>query len=89
MFSKTSTDNATEVFTLTEGTVTISFPKSLSGESIGDLKKYLDIFVEKVTRQGEDPHDAWEPTGQVAQASNPAKPPNYGGMATVAGTGNG
>jgi len=47
-----------ETFTLTEGQVVITYPAKLSGESIGDLEKYLKIFVEKITRACDDPHDS-------------------------------
>ena len=51
---------ATEVFTLIEGTVTITYPAKVSGESIGDMEKYFQLFVAKLARQGEDPHDAMQ-----------------------------
>ena len=58
-------NGATEVFTLTEGTVTITYPSKVSGESIGDMEKYFDLFVGKLTRQGESPHDPMMPTGST------------------------
>ncbi len=47
-----------EVFTLDEGQVVISFPDKLSGESLKDLKDYLDIFYRKAARLQDDPHDS-------------------------------
>ena len=52
---------ATEVFTLIEGTVTITYPAKVSGESIGDIGEYFKLFVAKLARQGEDPHDSMSP----------------------------
>lgn len=48
----------TEVFTLDEGSVTISFPASLCSASLEDLKQYLDIFYRKAYRLADDPVDA-------------------------------
>jgi hypothetical protein len=48
----------TEVFTLDEGPVTISFPASLCSASLEDLKQYLDIFYRKACRLADDPVDA-------------------------------
>jgi hypothetical protein len=47
-----------EVFTLDEGRVTISYPSKLSGESLEDLRQYLDIFYRKACRLTDDPIDA-------------------------------
>jgi hypothetical protein len=47
-----------EVFTLDEGRVTITFPASLSGASLEDLRQYLDIFYRKACRLTDDPVDA-------------------------------
>jgi len=46
-----------EIFTLDEGPVEIIFPEKLSGESLKDLKEYLDIFYRKACRLTDDPHD--------------------------------
>ena len=54
-------NGATEVFTLIEGTVTITYPAKISGESIGDIGEYFKLFVAKLARQGEDPHDPMSP----------------------------
>jgi hypothetical protein len=53
---------AIELFTLVEGTVTITYPGQISGESIGDLEQYFKLFVTKLARQGEHPHDEMRPT---------------------------
>ena len=52
----------TEVFTLDEGPVTISFPASLCAASLEDLKQYLDIFYRKACRLTDDPVDAMDTT---------------------------
>jgi hypothetical protein len=62
---------ADEVFTLVEGTVTITYPATLSGESIGDLEKYFALFVAKLARQGEDPHDPQPVYTGATQAVGP------------------
>jgi hypothetical protein len=53
--------HAVEVFTLVEGRVTINYPAKVSGESIGDMEQYFKLFVAKLARQGEDPHDPMQP----------------------------
>jgi hypothetical protein len=50
-----------EVFTLDEGRVTISYPARLSGNSLEDLRQYLDIFYRKACRLTDDPVDAVDP----------------------------
>ena len=50
-----------EVFTLDEGSVTISYPDNLSSASLKDLKDYLDIFYRKACRLTDDPHDPMLP----------------------------
>jgi hypothetical protein len=47
-----------EVFTLDEGRVTITYPARLSGASLEDLRQYLDIFYRKACRLTDDPVDA-------------------------------
>ena len=54
-------DTGQEVFTLDEGSVTITFPAKLSGESLEDLRQYLDIFYRKACRLSDDPIDAVDP----------------------------
>jgi hypothetical protein len=54
-------DTGQEVFTLDEGRVTITFPAKLSGESLEDLRQYLDIFYRKARRLADDPVDAVDP----------------------------
>ncbi|HEU4662265.1 MAG TPA: hypothetical protein VFS63_16555 [Pseudolabrys sp.] len=58
---KTGSEKGEEVFTLDEGRVTINFPAHLSGESLEDLKAYLDIFYRKACRLTDDPVDAVDP----------------------------
>lgn len=55
---KSDASTGTEVFTLDEGQVTISFPASLCSASLEDLKQYLDIFYRKACRLADDPVDA-------------------------------
>ncbi len=42
------------IFALSEGDVTISFPKKLSGESVSDLASYLEIFLKKAKREASE-----------------------------------
>jgi hypothetical protein len=42
-----------EVFTLTEGPVTLTFPEALSGASYEDLKDYFDLFLRKAKRRAD------------------------------------
>lgn len=58
----------TEVFTLAEGRVRISYPAALSGPSLGDLGEYLDIFLRKAQRLSDDPHDLMPPKAPQSQA---------------------
>ena len=58
---KSDTSVGTEVFTLDEGQVTISFPANLCSASLEDLKQYLDIFYRKACRLADDPVDAIDP----------------------------
>jgi hypothetical protein len=44
------TDYRTDVFSLTEGTVSISWPKNLSEESFQDLAAWLDLVKRKIER---------------------------------------
>ncbi len=64
-FEKSS--RATETFTLDEGSVNISFPDKLSGESLKDLKDYLDIFYRKACRLQDDPVDHMQPLGMIGK----------------------
>ncbi len=48
----------TEVFTLDEGEVMMSFPAHMSSASLEDLKQYLDIFYRRIMRIADDPVDA-------------------------------
>jgi len=59
---KPNGSTGTEVFTLDEGQVTISFPASLCSASLEDLKQYLDIFYRKACRLTDDPVDAMDTT---------------------------
>jgi hypothetical protein len=59
---KTHGSSGTEVFTLDEGPVRISFPASISPESLEDLKQYLDIFYRKACRLTDDRVDAIDTT---------------------------
>lgn len=45
-----SGDYRSDVFSLTEGTVSISWPKSLSAESFHDLSDWLDLLKRKIER---------------------------------------
>ena len=58
---RSNVDNGEEVFTLDEGRVTISYPARLSGESLEDLRQYLDIFYRKACRLTDDPVDSVDP----------------------------
>ena len=42
-----------EVFTLTEGPVTLTFPEALSTASYEDLKDYFDLFLRKAKRRAD------------------------------------
>ncbi len=66
------TNGGQEVFTLDEGQVTISYPGTLSGESLKDLKDYLDIFYRKACRLQDDPHDPFE-VQQIQKDQNARK----------------
>lgn len=39
------------VFDLTEGEVVITFPESMSPESVSDLQDYLNVFMKKAKRE--------------------------------------
>ena len=58
---KSNATNGEEIFTLDEGRVTISYPSQLSGDSLEDLRQYLDIFYRKACRLADDPVDPVEP----------------------------
>jgi hypothetical protein len=45
-----------EVFALQEGTVTVTFPESLSAASYDDLKDHFELFLRKAKRRAE----AWD-----------------------------
>ena len=41
------------MFPLEEGDVTLHFPERLSGDSLEDLRGYLDVFFKKEIRKAE------------------------------------
>jgi hypothetical protein len=55
---KSNNRTGEKVFTLDEGRVTITYPATLSGASLEDLRQYLDIFYRKACRLADDPVDA-------------------------------
>jgi hypothetical protein len=69
-----NTNVSRETFTLSEGRVTIVYPASLSGESLKDLKDYLDIFLRKAQRLSDDPHDYMPPKTPTMMQSPPQAP---------------
>jgi hypothetical protein len=57
-----NTNVSRETFTLAEGRVSIVYPAALSSDSLRDLSDYLDIFLRKAQRLGDnDPHDFMPP----------------------------
>jgi|SRR5215471_8014184 len=50
-----------EVYALSEGDVTLTFPEGLSAESVKDLEGYIEIFLRKVRR------DTAKPVGDSEQ----------------------
>jgi hypothetical protein len=46
-----------EIFNLEEGSVTLTYPASLSAESYQDLSDYLELFLRKAKRRAEKGDD--------------------------------